>query len=90
MNAERIIALLRDIGCIGVGLGGMVYQLAFSTQGPDAAVMAVLAGIASIPLATNLRALRPNSGGSGTRESLPQSPGQSESPDSSQQSSSPT
>lgn len=75
--------LLKDVGCILTGLGGIVYQLRFASQGPDAAVMAVLATIALAPLATNLRALRPSNGTAPTQESSSQSAQQSVAPDSS-------
>lgn len=83
MNAERVIMLCRDVGSILVGLGGIVWQLGFAKPGPDAAVMAVLATIASIPLATNLRALRPSNGTEPTQGSSSPSPPSSAVPESS-------
>lgn len=84
MDAERLIdrgiKLLFEAGSILVGLGGVVYQLKWAPGGPNAAVLAVLAGIASAPILTNLRALA--QGSAGTTSSMPGS--QSPSPPPSQ------
>lgn len=67
MNADRVIALVRDVGCLTVSLGGIVYQQV--TGQYNAALLALYGTLLTGAAAANLAALRRGATGTRSRSS---------------------
>ncbi|WBB73223.1 hypothetical protein O7602_26645 [Micromonospora sp. WMMD1128] len=75
MKAERVIRIGLDVGCILVGLGGIVHQTVIVAPGQASeSLLATFVAILGIPAGVGLLSLR-TSGGSGTTGPPSPSPG---------------
>ncbi|MDG4799061.1 hypothetical protein [Micromonospora sp. WMMD980] len=75
MRAERVIRIVLDVGCILVGLGGIVHQTVLVAPGQASeALLVAYVSVLGIPAGVGLLSLRA-SGGSGTTGPPSPSPG---------------
>lgn len=74
MRAERAVRMALDVGCIVVGLGGIVHQTLLVPPGEvSATLLGTYIAVLGIPAGVGLLSLR-SSGGSGTTEPPSPSP----------------